>query len=384
MAAKRWSPTQVDELIRRGVLALNDGYRVRNVELGKTGIPFVRGGDIGDGDISTAVEDHVLPEFADRVRSKLTQPYDVAFITKGTVGRVGLMRPGQPPSVFAPQVCYWRSLDRDRLDPRFLFYLLKSDEFQANLDAVKTHGSMAADYVSLSDQRHFNLTIPPPKEQKAIARILGTLDDKIELNRRMNATLEAMARALFQSWFVDFDPVHAKAAGLPPSGMDAATAALFPASFDSNGLPEGWRLCTVNELCEINSWTLGKKDELDELEYVEISEVSRGDIANISTYKRGDEPSRARRRLRHGDTSPSFACVFNSPDPALTTAIGDFVTNDKRLLRICLSGVAYEFKAREIVTNVIGRHLLNMARAGAFAARVLEQAETLADEWSAR
>lgn len=67
-------------------------------------------------------------------------------------------------------------------------------------------------------------------------------------------------------------------------------------------------------------------------------------------------------------TSPSFACVFNSPDPALTTAIGDFVADDKRLLRICLSGVAYEFKAREIVANVIGRHLLNMARGGAFAA----------------
>lgn len=67
-------------------------------------------------------------------------------------------------------------------------------------------------------------------------------------------------------------------------------------------------------------------------------------------------------------TSPSFACVFNSLDPALTTAIGDFVANDKRLLRICLSGVAYEFKAREIVANVIGRHLLNMARAGGFAA----------------
>lgn len=66
-------------------------------------------------------------------------------------------------------------------------------------------------------------------------------------------------------------------------------------------------------------------------------------------------------------TSPSFACVFNSPAPALTSAISDFVANDTRLLRICLSGVAYEFKAREIVANVIGRHLLNMARAGAFA-----------------
>lgn len=67
-------------------------------------------------------------------------------------------------------------------------------------------------------------------------------------------------------------------------------------------------------------------------------------------------------------TSQSFACVFNSPDPALTSTIGEFVANDKRLLRICLSGVAYEFKAREIVANVIGRHLLNMARSGALSA----------------
>ena len=67
-------------------------------------------------------------------------------------------------------------------------------------------------------------------------------------------------------------------------------------------------------------------------------------------------------------TPPSFGCVFNSVDPALTDAIGDFIADDKRLLRICLSGVAYEFKAREIVANVIGRHLLNKARGGAFAA----------------
>jgi type I restriction enzyme S subunit len=146
-----WATTKVEELVRRGALAINDGYRVRNVELGPTGIPFVRGGDIGDGSISTDVVDHIRPEFSERVKSKLTQPYDVAFITKGTVGRVGLLRPGQPQAVFAPQVCYWRSLDQEQIDSRFLFYLLTSDGFQANLDAVKTHGSMVADYVRSLD-----------------------------------------------------------------------------------------------------------------------------------------------------------------------------------------------------------------------------------------
>ena len=80
-------------------------------------------------------------------------------------------------------------------------------------------------------------------QQREIAHILGTLDDKIELNRRMNATLEAIARAIFKSWFVDFDPVHAKARGEQPYGMDAETAALFPDAFEDSSLgpiPAGW------------------------------------------------------------------------------------------------------------------------------------------------
>jgi type I restriction enzyme S subunit len=247
-----WPHVRVGDLVSSGVLALNDGYRVTNRELGPAGIPFVRGGDIGDhGEINTNVADHVLPEFHERITSKLTRPGDVAFITKGSVGRVGLLRPEQPPAVFAPQVCYWRSLDPDRLDARFVFYLLSSAVFQANLDAVKTHGSMVADYVSLSDQRLFKLPLPPILVQRAIARILGALDDKIELNRKTNETLEAIARALFKSWFVDFDPVRAKAEGHRPAGMDETTAASFPtvlADSDRGPLPTGWCYAPATEL----------------------------------------------------------------------------------------------------------------------------------------
>jgi type I restriction enzyme S subunit len=91
---------------------------------------------------------------------------------------------------------------------------------------------------------------PPLAEQKAIAAVLGALDDKIDLNRRMNATLEAMARALFQSWFVDFDPVRAKLDGRQPAGLDPATAALFPDSFqdsEAGHIPKGWKAGTVAE-----------------------------------------------------------------------------------------------------------------------------------------
>ena len=96
--------------------------------------------------------------------------------------------------------------------------------------------------------------IPEYPEQRAIAHILGTLDDKIELNRRMNATLEAMARAIFKSWFVDFDPVRAKMEGREPAGMDAETAALFPEEFeevDGREVPAGWKVSTIGFVLEL-------------------------------------------------------------------------------------------------------------------------------------
>ena len=98
--------------------------------------------------------------------------------------------------------------------------------------------------------RRLLIPLPPKGEQLAISSLLGALDDKIELNRRMNEALEAMARAIFKSWFVDFDPVRAKAEGRQPFGMDAATAALFPDSFQDSPLgkiPKGWHVGSVSE-----------------------------------------------------------------------------------------------------------------------------------------
>ena len=178
-------------------------------------------------------------------------------------------------------------------DTLFFYYATKGRVY---LEEYKGH---------YPDYRRLWIPLPPLPTQRAIAHVLGTLDDLIELNRETNEILEEMARALFKSWFVDFDPVRAKLEGRPPAGMNAATAALFPDHFQESELgdiPRGWEVVTIGEICEINGWTLGKNDRVDTLEYVEISEVSRGDIANMAIYLRGDEPSRARRRLRHGDT----------------------------------------------------------------------------------
>jgi type I restriction enzyme S subunit len=110
----------------------------------------------------------------------------------------------------------------------------------------------------LSSLKNIELALPPLKYQKAAAHILGTLDDKIELNRRMNETLEAMARAIFKSWFVDFDPVRAKISGEPPEsicrrlGLTLEMLELFPDRFQESELgeiPEGWTIATMTVSC---------------------------------------------------------------------------------------------------------------------------------------
>src|SRR5205085_6182064 len=128
------------------------------------------------------------------------------------------------------------------LDSRFLFFTLCDPDYQDELVAG-AGGSANQANISGAQIEVLKIPIPPIDEQRAIARILGALDDKIELNRQMNHTLEAMAQALFKSWFVDFDPVTAKAAGRKPYGMNEETTALFPDRFVESQLgliPEGW------------------------------------------------------------------------------------------------------------------------------------------------
>lgn len=139
------------------------------------------------------------------------------------------------------------------LDADFLFYLLRTAEYRHEVLASATGTTVK--HTSPGRILAYKASVPPLPEQKAIAHILGTLDDKIELNRRMNATLEAMARALFQSWFVDFDPVRAKLDGRKPAGLDAATAALFPAHFQDSPLghiPHGWTVGKVGDLATLS------------------------------------------------------------------------------------------------------------------------------------
>ena len=133
-------------------------------------------------------------------------------------------------------------------DERFAYYFLKS------IDLQRYNSGSAQPSLNRNFIHPIPVKVPPLNEQKAIAQILSSLDDKIELNQQMNQTLEAIARALFKSWFIDFDPVRAKMDDRQPAGMDAETAALFPAEFEDSAIgkiPKGWKVDALSSLIEI-------------------------------------------------------------------------------------------------------------------------------------
>ena len=169
------------------------------------------------------------------------------------------------------------ALDSEKADNRYFYYYYLSSGLR-HLDS----GS-AQSQITINDLCRVKLTLPPLPEQKAIARILGTLDDKIELNRRMNATLEAMARALFQSWFVDFDPVRAKLDGRPPAALDPATATLFPEHLEETALghtPKGWEVRSLDKTAHyLNGLALQKYPAGDSptLPVIKIAQLRKGD-----------------------------------------------------------------------------------------------------------
>ena len=243
-----WPKFTTATLIESGALEIGDGYRAKNSEMSTQGLPFIRAGDV-NGRVNTIGTDILSRESVQKAGPKISLPGDVVITTKGTVGRLAIVRSDDPMFVYSPQLCYWRSRDPGRLHPGWLFYALQSEEFVHQMRWSAGQTDMAP-YMSLTDQRtFFKLTVPPLPEQRAIAATLGALDDKIELNRKMNATLEAMARALFRDWFVDFGPTRAKMAGTAPY-LSPDLWSLFPDRLDDEGKPEGWESGTLGAIAK--------------------------------------------------------------------------------------------------------------------------------------
>ena len=281
-------------------------YRGKSPDKTTFGIPLVTAKIVKGGRIEKPEEFIAEADFDEWMRRGMPKPGDIVMTTEAPLGEVAQLD-GRKVAL-AQRVITLRGKP-DVLDNTFLKFLLQSNPVQEELRSRGTGTTVVG--IRQSELRKVSLTLPPLAEQKAIAAVLGALDDKIELNRRMNATLEAMARALFRSWFVDFDPVRAKLDGRPPAALDPATAALFPASFQDSAvghIPHGWKVGVLDELTKFvigGDW--GATEPTDD-ETVSCYCIRGADIPSLQSGGVGKMPTRflkpssvEKRQLADGD-----------------------------------------------------------------------------------
>ncbi len=227
-----------------------------------TGLKFLRITDIVTGHIDWSNVPYVDADSKATAKYRLNNGDIVIARTGASTGSsTYVMDP--PTALFASYLV--RLKISSEFDPRYVAYYLRSDQFWTFIQGVLGDKS-AQPNASASTMTSAPFRAPRTiDEQRAIAHILGTLDDKIELNRRMNETLEAMARAIFTSWFVDFDPVRAKAEGRP-TGLPEEIDALFPDSFEESELgeiPKGWEVNKFKEFVTPRSERVGDRDIIE-------------------------------------------------------------------------------------------------------------------------
>jgi type I restriction enzyme S subunit len=187
------------------------------------------------GRLNLSETEHLsVEDFLRWTRRVTPTPGDVVFSYETRLGEAALIPEGLR-CCLGPRMGLLRP-QSESMDSRFLLYVYLGPEFQETLRARTIHGS-TVDRIPLIDMPDFPIRVPPLDVQREIARVLGALDDKIALNLRMNESLEGVARALFKSWFVDFDPIYAKAEGRD-ARLPKSLADLFPDSFENSEVDE--------------------------------------------------------------------------------------------------------------------------------------------------
>ncbi|WP_348707523.1 MULTISPECIES: restriction endonuclease subunit S [Acidovorax] len=224
-------------------------YRGKTPEKTDSGVPLITAKIIKSGRIETPTEFIAVDNYDAWMRRGLPKAGDVVLTVEAPLGEVAQLGPEKV--ALAQRVVTLRG-KAGFLDSTYLLYLLQSEDVQDQLKSRATGTTVLG--IKQSELRKVPIKVPPIPAQLEAASVLKALDDRITLLRETNATLEAIAQALFKSWFVDFDPVRAKMESRTPEGMDEATAALFPDGFEASELgevPRGWLLQTFRDTIQI-------------------------------------------------------------------------------------------------------------------------------------
>ena len=311
----RWQNTTVTEVAvkERGTVSGPFGSSISKKFFVDSGVPVIRGNNLSLGTNGPRFHDddfvYLTNEKANELASAECRANDLVFTARGTIGQVGII-PGDcrfPRYILSANQLRLRP-DVSIADPLYLYYWFSTPMMVAAMKSRNTGSALPN--MNLGTLRTLPIALPPLPEQRRIAHILGTLDEKIELNRRMNATLESMARALFKSWFMDFQPVRAKmdeswSRGESLKGMPAELYELFPKRLVQSELgemPEGWKVKAIEEIVNINPESWSRSNSPFEVKYVDLANTKWGTIQTIQHHLWEDAPSRARRILRPGDT----------------------------------------------------------------------------------
>lgn len=243
MGSNQWAEPGFQE-----VIDFQEGPGILAKDFRDNGVPLVRLSGLSDGKSVLHGCDYLDPEM---VRSKWShfalQAGDILLSTSASLGRIAVVGPEAVGAIAYTGIIRMRPRD-SRLFAPFIRYLLESPTFQQQAEIAGV-GSVIRHFGPMH-LRQMTVRLPPVEIQRAITHVLGTLDDKIELNRRMNKTLEEIAQAIFKSWFVDFDPVRANAESGDP-GLPKHIADLFPANFQDSPLgpiPSGWNVQPIGDV----------------------------------------------------------------------------------------------------------------------------------------
>ena len=268
------------------------------------GVPIISGQHLHGGRVDDSPGFNFITEaHAQRLANANVQRGDIVFTHRGNIGQAAYIPEN---SQFARYVIsqsqFYMRCDPLVAIPEFVTAYFRSPDGQNKLLANASQVGVPSIAQPVTYLRTIEIPLPPLPEQRAIALILGTLDDKIELNRRMNETLEAMARVLFKSWFVDFDPARAKAEGRDPE-LPRPLADLFPTRFVHSTLgeiPEGWTVRSLEDVAEHIRHSVQPYQIDPETPYIGLENIPKRCIA-LSTWSIGSVIESSKFEFMRGD-----------------------------------------------------------------------------------